>query len=365
MANDPANSPLALSGIAAGPPQEAEYHAVYAAVTATERGRWFLGEFAKRNRHADTGSLVAALARIEAAVGGAEVQSSETTVTSDQTAAAEKVQDIAFQLRERGGDPALCDALDAGAREIAVVSPKAADRVEPAPTAAADANRDAFAGDFEFGLQDRDKFAAAAAALAASLSALDDQTAGDQTVGDQDHDHQTLNGSAPPASAAEESPAAQQTSTAAILTNDYAGDAATPQQPAPVTNNPRWYIEPPDFLFERPPQTNGTAGTPSDDARKPHSLLPGTQFLPNPEEDPAELFESAATIAVTRHVAAAPAAEAEPVLSGSRATAANAETPPSRSPAAPPVRAAARPAPVNPLAALHALTEDEILALFG
>src|ERR1700761_3213315 len=180
MANDPANSPangsLALSGIAAGPPREAEYRAVYAAVTATERGRWFLTEFANRNRHADTGSLVAALARIEAAVG-IDARSNDTAAASSP-AAAEKIRDIAFTLRERGGDPALCDALEAAAREIGAVLPEAADG--PARTAPADPdevaisgdtsssatdgaeggsaeNGNASAADFEFELQDREK----------------------------------------------------------------------------------------------------------------------------------------------------------------------------------------------------------------
>ena len=44
--------------------------AVYAAVTATERGRWFLSEFANRHRAANTDLVVAALDRIEPAIGG-------------------------------------------------------------------------------------------------------------------------------------------------------------------------------------------------------------------------------------------------------------------------------------------------------
>src|SRR5580704_5832114 len=61
---------LAQSDKAAAPPNEAEYDAVYAAVTATERGRWFLKEFANRNRSADTDLIMAAIARIEAAIAG-------------------------------------------------------------------------------------------------------------------------------------------------------------------------------------------------------------------------------------------------------------------------------------------------------
>jgi len=64
------SDPLARPDIWTGAPNEAEYDAVYAAVTATERGRWFLSEFANRNRHADTDALTGALARVEAAIRG-------------------------------------------------------------------------------------------------------------------------------------------------------------------------------------------------------------------------------------------------------------------------------------------------------
>ena len=112
-----ANDPLALSGIDVGLPQEAEYDAVYAAVTATERGRWFLTEFANRNRHADTDSLIAAIARIEAAVRS-DAPAKQSARLPDISAAAERLADIAFGLRERAADATLCDALDAAVREI-------------------------------------------------------------------------------------------------------------------------------------------------------------------------------------------------------------------------------------------------------
>jgi len=360
MANDPANGPLALSGIGAGLPQEAEYDAVYAAVTATERGRWFLAEFAKHNRYADTGSLVAALARIEAALGGRS-SSGEATATSDLAAAAEKIQDIAFALRERGADPALCDALEAAVRDVCAISDNGADgphrapRAETAnadeavpagekPFAAIDRSADrppenSSAPDFEFELQDREKFAAAAAALAASLSAL-----GEPPVDE------------PPLSASAE----RQISTVVIAPHDDADIAAPASPPEPMASNPRWYIEPPDFVFHSARSATSATVASSDEARGPHALLPGAQLLPNPEEDPAELFEPSAKMAVAFASAAGPVATAEPAPP---ATAAG--IPPLRRSAASPVRAVAWPVPIDPLAALHALTEDELLALFG
>jgi hypothetical protein len=59
---------FAQSGKTGAPPAEAEYDAVYAAVTATERGRWFLAEFASRTRKADTDVILAAIARVEGAI---------------------------------------------------------------------------------------------------------------------------------------------------------------------------------------------------------------------------------------------------------------------------------------------------------
>src|SRR5215468_2857619 len=55
----------ALSPSASPLPTGADYDAIYAAVMETMRGRWFLAEYAKRNRNADTELLLAALERIE------------------------------------------------------------------------------------------------------------------------------------------------------------------------------------------------------------------------------------------------------------------------------------------------------------
>src|SRR5262249_7515032 len=132
------------------------------------RGRWFLAEYAKRNRHADTDAILAALARVEEAMRAAppaapaspaermridlvemakaiehtrtEIASikpegdrgslSEATeeldsivhtterATSDILAAAEQVQEIAWTLREHGTDGDSCDALDRRAADI-------------------------------------------------------------------------------------------------------------------------------------------------------------------------------------------------------------------------------------------------------
>src|SRR5438309_7464841 len=64
---DMADDVFALSPISASPaqPSEADYEAIRDAFMETSRGRWFLGEYAKRNRNADTRMVLDAVARIE------------------------------------------------------------------------------------------------------------------------------------------------------------------------------------------------------------------------------------------------------------------------------------------------------------
>src|SRR5579863_6608251 len=112
-----AHEALAQSGIDIGLSEDADYDEVYAAVTSTERGRRFLTELADRNRHADTDALMAAMARVEAAVRS-DAPTKQASRLPDVGAAAERLADVAFELRERGADAALCDALDAAVREV-------------------------------------------------------------------------------------------------------------------------------------------------------------------------------------------------------------------------------------------------------
>src|SRR5471032_1902929 len=62
-----ADEAFALSPISAraSQPREEDYEAISAAFMETSRGRWFLGEYAKRNRNADTRMVLDAVARIE------------------------------------------------------------------------------------------------------------------------------------------------------------------------------------------------------------------------------------------------------------------------------------------------------------
>ena len=95
---------LAQSDKAAAPPNEAEYNAVYAAVTATERGRWFLAEYANRNRSADTELVMAAVARIEAAINAGAVPQSAATGLRDVTLLAAPIAVARADVGERDDD---------------------------------------------------------------------------------------------------------------------------------------------------------------------------------------------------------------------------------------------------------------------
>src|SRR5437868_8912212 len=62
-----ADEAFALSPLSARAslPREEDYEAIREAFMETARGRWFLGEYAKRNRNADTRMVLDAVARIE------------------------------------------------------------------------------------------------------------------------------------------------------------------------------------------------------------------------------------------------------------------------------------------------------------
>jgi hypothetical protein len=145
------DEPLALATVSPLPAALADYDAICATVMESARGRWFLQEYARRNRSADTRLVLAAIERIEAlirsqqsfqdlrnelidmaktiAVTRAEIadivpgsnrKEAATSAASvpDVFAAAERVQEVAWTMRERGLDPATCDQIEALATSI-------------------------------------------------------------------------------------------------------------------------------------------------------------------------------------------------------------------------------------------------------
>ena len=150
------------------PLRQEDYLAIEAAVMETARGRWFLAEYARRNRNADTDTLLTAIDKLEKTIvrerapsslmhqvrmdladmanaiertkteiaqikhednEGAErferatveldaIVSQTESATGDILGAAEKIQEFAWTLREMGADSDKCDELDMEATNI-------------------------------------------------------------------------------------------------------------------------------------------------------------------------------------------------------------------------------------------------------
>jgi hypothetical protein len=86
---------------------DADYDAIHAAIVATERGRWFLEEYARRNRGADTGVVLAAIERIEQAIrGGPTTEPTHGLRPSEIIAVVEAIGKARSDAVGRHGDPA-------------------------------------------------------------------------------------------------------------------------------------------------------------------------------------------------------------------------------------------------------------------
>jgi hypothetical protein len=157
-----ADEAFALSPISAraAMPSEADYDAISAAFMETSRGRWFLSEYAKRNRNADTSMVLDAVARIEANIAAqkdaapehasAEVLAAIRETVDDARAAAlgsaavdeslapirngaQVIRETLLRLREIGVGGRIYDVMDsqvsaieAGCSQIASIDAKAA-----------------------------------------------------------------------------------------------------------------------------------------------------------------------------------------------------------------------------------------------
>jgi hypothetical protein len=157
-----ADDAFALSPISARAtqPREEDYEAISDAFMETSRGRWFLGEYAKRNRNADTRMVLDAVARIEENLSAQRAPASDggladalaairnavdearasASVASDSLAreqalapirkGARIIREISWRWREIGADGRICDLLDsqvsaieAGCGQIASTDP--------------------------------------------------------------------------------------------------------------------------------------------------------------------------------------------------------------------------------------------------
>src|SRR5258705_1427326 len=123
-------------------PSEEDYAAIREAFMETSRGRWFLGEYAKRNRNADTRMVLDAVARIEESLAAQRQLAPESGLAEALAAirralgearaaasaaldglaleenlapvrkAARVIKEISWRWREIGADGRICDLLD-------------------------------------------------------------------------------------------------------------------------------------------------------------------------------------------------------------------------------------------------------------
>lgn len=141
-----ADEAFALSPInaRASLPTDADYDAICTAFMETSRGRWFLSEYAKRNRNADTRLVLDAVERIEATIASQKQAQAEPApppidpwpelmkaftktrieiaqrmiVENDDGAfesirtGVEMIRKVSKALRERGWDVRICDVFD-------------------------------------------------------------------------------------------------------------------------------------------------------------------------------------------------------------------------------------------------------------
>jgi hypothetical protein len=146
-----ADEAFALSPISAraAQPSEQDYEAISEAFMETSRGRWFLGEYAKRNRNADTRMVLDAVERIEQSLAAQRREEPPDNGLADALAAiksaldeargtamaaldglaleehlapvrkgARVIKEIAWRWREIGADGRICDLIDSQVHAI-------------------------------------------------------------------------------------------------------------------------------------------------------------------------------------------------------------------------------------------------------
>lgn len=214
-----ADEAFALSPISArsASPSDADYDAIREAFMETARGRWFLGEFAKRNRNADTAMVLDAVTRIERTIAAQKTPPADELndtlaavriiVADVRTAVADALDDpaldhilaphrksarvireIAWGLRESGADVRICDLLDGQVEAIHTACdsfatfPMRQTALQAVDTAMADIDRLATGDIPPSGLADPAEANAAAAAPPDATEAVVDELVLDEPV---------------------------------------------------------------------------------------------------------------------------------------------------------------------------------------
>src|ERR1700694_5456908 len=141
-----ADEAFALSPISARAalPSEQDYDAISEAFMETSRGRWFLGEYAKRNRNADTRMVLDAVARIEESLAAQKQPAPESGLKQALIAIGRAVHQAQAAATAVDGE-----IPETGTRnpppELAVAAPEATDTTSEAAEAYDDAMLDLIA----------------------------------------------------------------------------------------------------------------------------------------------------------------------------------------------------------------------------
>ena len=142
-----------------------DYEAIEAAVLESPRGRWFLGEFARRNRAADTLVLLEAIRKLERGVA----ENPAHQLSADLAAELQDLSEtIASTIDRRAGGDEPPEAIDRLARIRERIDGLLARRFDTGHGELTGDNLSFFAGD-------EDLFESAPAASAPSLSIVGEQ----------------------------------------------------------------------------------------------------------------------------------------------------------------------------------------------
>jgi hypothetical protein len=97
-----ADEAFALSPIhaRAAMPTDADYDAIQEAFMETSRGRWFLTEYAKRNRNADTRMVLEAVERLETSLASQKEAQAEAVAAAAEAAAIQAAEAVAMRAAE-------------------------------------------------------------------------------------------------------------------------------------------------------------------------------------------------------------------------------------------------------------------------
>ncbi|MBO6673954.1 MAG: hypothetical protein JJ908_06665 [Rhizobiales bacterium] len=108
-----------------GPPiSDADYEAIAAAVMETERGRWFLKEYARRNRNSDTQTVLNALERLEDRISVSADSNGDTSValiSHNVIDLAEAITQVKREVQELGGNGEEKDHFNSATVELEAI----------------------------------------------------------------------------------------------------------------------------------------------------------------------------------------------------------------------------------------------------